>query len=132
MARTNNSSLSKCNRRSGLLLRLSPSSHFSVHLLRLFLSDLLPAACSYRDTRYSKRQVARRTTSLRYVPISNPPAVSAPYRSRRPRPARRGNPARPCQCRSPKLKGSISEGSNHSNFSNQSSVKFLSKFRNFC
>ena len=30
----------------------------------------------------------------------------------------------------PELKGSIGEGSNHSNFSHQSSVKFLSKFRN--
>ena len=31
----------------------------------------------------------------------------------------------------PGLKGSIGEGSNHSNFSHQSSVKILSKFRNF-
>ena len=31
----------------------------------------------------------------------------------------------------PELKGSIGEGSNHSNFSHQSSVKILSKFRNF-
>ena len=29
------------------------------------------------------------------------------------------------------LKGSIGEGPNHSNFSHQSSVKILSKFRNF-
>ena len=29
------------------------------------------------------------------------------------------------------LKGSIGEGPNHSNFSHQSSVKVLSKFRNF-
>ena len=32
----------------------------------------------------------------------------------------------------PKLKGSIGEGSNHSNFSRQSSVKILSKFNAFC
>ena len=32
----------------------------------------------------------------------------------------------------PKLKGSIGEGSNHSNFSHQSSVKILSKFNAFC
>ena len=31
----------------------------------------------------------------------------------------------------PKLKGSIGEGPNHSNFSDQSSVKLLAKFRNF-
>ena len=31
----------------------------------------------------------------------------------------------------PGLKGSIGEGSNHSNFSQQSSVEILSKFRNF-
>ena len=31
-----------------------------------------------------------------------------------------------------KLKGSIGEGSNHSNFSHQSSVKILSKFNAFC
>ena len=30
-----------------------------------------------------------------------------------------------------KLKGSIGEGSNHSNFSHQRSVEILSKFRNF-
>ena len=32
----------------------------------------------------------------------------------------------------PKLKGSIGEGSNHSNFSHQSSVKILSKFNACC
>ena len=32
----------------------------------------------------------------------------------------------------PKLKGSIGEGSNHSNFSHQSAVKILSKFNAFC
>ena len=32
----------------------------------------------------------------------------------------------------PKLKGSIGEGSNHSNFSHQSSVKLLSKVSTFC
>ena len=31
----------------------------------------------------------------------------------------------------PKLKGAMGEGSNHSNFSHQSSFKILSKFRNF-
>ena len=31
----------------------------------------------------------------------------------------------------PKLKGSIGEGPNHSNFSDRSSVKILSKFKNF-
>ena len=31
-----------------------------------------------------------------------------------------------------KLKGSIGEGSNHSSFSHQSSVKILSKFSTFC
>ena len=34
--------------------------------------------------------------------------------------------------RAPKLKGSIGEWSNHSNFSHQSSVKILSKFNAFC
>ena len=33
--------------------------------------------------------------------------------------------------REPKLKGSIGEGPNHSNFSDRSSVRILSKFRNF-
>ena len=33
--------------------------------------------------------------------------------------------------RRPKLKGSIGEGPNHSNFSDRSSVTILSKFRNF-
>ena len=32
----------------------------------------------------------------------------------------------------PGLKGSIGEGPNHSNFSDRSSVRTLSKFRNFC
>ena len=32
----------------------------------------------------------------------------------------------------PQLKGSIGEGPNHSNFSDQSSVRIRSKFRNFC
>ena len=32
---------------------------------------------------------------------------------------------------SPELKGSIGEGPNHSNFSDQSSVKILAKFKNF-
>ena len=32
----------------------------------------------------------------------------------------------------PELKGSIGEGSNHSNFSHQSSVKIMSKFNGFC
>ena len=32
----------------------------------------------------------------------------------------------------PKLKGSVGEGSNHSNFPHQSSVEILSKFDAFC
>ena len=40
-------------------------------------------------------------------------------------------PAPPPELLEPELKGSIGEGSNHSNFSHQSSVKILSKFRNF-
>ena len=39
------------------------------------------------------------------------------------------DPAAECAA---KLKGSIGEGSNHSNFSHQSSVKILSKFNAFC
>ena len=31
----------------------------------------------------------------------------------------------------PELKGSVGEGPNHSNFSDRSSVKILSKFKNF-
>ena len=34
--------------------------------------------------------------------------------------------------RVPRLKGSIGEGTNHSNFSHQSSVKILSKLSAFC
>ena len=37
----------------------------------------------------------------------------------------------PASRSSPKLKGSIGEGSNHSNFSHQSSVKILSKYSTF-
>ena len=33
---------------------------------------------------------------------------------------------------SPKLKGSIGEGPNHSNFLDQSSVTIVSEFRKFC
>ena len=36
------------------------------------------------------------------------------------------------EVREPELKGSIGEGPNHSNFSDQSSVKIVSEFRKIC
>ena len=49
-------------------------------------------------------------------------------------PPKNGGPwiAPPGQPSMAKLKGSIGEGSNHSNFSHESSVRILSKFNAFC
>ena len=97
--------------------RTSPSKFwgkFNSIFIRVLRHD--PPVTAFRS--YAERRIARRTRSAPGSTRSRSagqPALAA---------AADGQSAL-------KLKGSIGEGSNHSNFSHQSSVKILSKFNAF-
>ena len=78
------------------------------------------------------RDIEEEIASLAGVGASASACASAAFVSLSSRDRRRSwSAARACSSRAPELKGSIGEGPNHSNFSDQSSVEILAKFKNF-